>query len=74
LAEVARRTERYGNMAQVFSTYESRHDAADPKPFERGINSFQLMNDGHRWWIVTIFWQGETSAGPIPKEYLQGVN
>jgi len=72
--EVARRTERYGNIAQVFSTYESRHDAADPKPFERGINSFQLMNDGQRWWIVTIFWQGETSDTPIPKEYLQGVN
>jgi hypothetical protein len=72
--EVARRTERYGSMAQVFSTYESRHGAADPKPFERGINSFQLMNDGHRWWIVTIFWQGETSGNPIPKEYLQGVN
>jgi hypothetical protein len=68
--EVARRTERYANMAQVFSTYESRHDAADPKPFERGINSFQLMNDGQRWWIVTIFWQGETSESPIPKEYL----
>jgi hypothetical protein len=72
--EVARRTERYGSMAQVFSTYESRHGAADPKPFERGINSFQLMNDGHRWWIVTIFWQGETSGNPIPKEYLQGIN
>ncbi|MGD0008181.1 MAG: hypothetical protein ABSE93_06525 [Terriglobia bacterium] len=72
--EVARRTERYGSMAHVFSTYESRHGAADPKPFERGINSFQLMNDGHRWWIVTILWQGETSGNPIPKEYLQGVN
>ena len=72
--EVARRTDRFGSMAQVFSTYESRHDAADPKPFVRGINSFQLMNDGHRWWIVTIFWQGETSDSPIPKEYLQGVN
>ena len=72
--EVARRTESYGSIAQVFSTYESRHDAADPKPFERGINSFQLMNDGHRWWIVTIFWQGGTSAGPIPKRYLRGIN
>ena len=61
-------------MAEVFSTYESRHDAGDPKPFERGINSFQLMNDGHRWWIVTILWQGETSGSPIPKEFLQGVN
>jgi hypothetical protein len=72
--EVARRTDRFASMAQVFSTYESRHGAADPKPFARGINSFQLMNDGHRWWIVTIFWQAETSDSPIPKEYLQGVN
>ena len=68
--EVARRTERFANMAQVFSTYESRHAAADTKPFERGINSFQLMNDGHRWWIVNILWQGETAENPIPKEYL----
>ena len=72
--EVARRTDRFANLAQVFSTYESRHGAADPKPFARGINSFQLMNDGHRWWIVTIFWQAETPDSPIPKEYLQGVN
>ncbi len=72
--EVARRTERWADIAQVFSTYESRHSDADPKPFERGINSFQLMNDGHRWWIVTIFWQGETAETPIPKEYLEGLN
>ena len=72
--EVARRTERYASMAQVFSTYESRHGAADPKPFARGINSFQLTNHGHRWWIVTIFWQAETADSLIPKEYLQGVN
>ena len=72
--EVARRTERFAGIAQVFSTYESRHAAADAKPFERGINSFQLMNDGRRWWIVTIFWQGETPESPIPQEFLQGLN
>jgi hypothetical protein len=72
--EVARRTEKWAGIAQVFSTYESRHSASDPKPFERGINSFQLMNDGHRWWIVTIFWQGETAETPISRQYLDGVN
>lgn len=72
--EIARRTEKWADIAQVFSTYESRHAAQDPKPFERGINSFQLTNDGHRWWIVTIFWQGEDSGNPIPKDYLEGVN
>ena len=69
--EKARRIEIYGNIAQVFSTYESFHSLADKKPFMRGINSFQLLNDGKRWWVVTIFWQGETADNPIPKKYLK---
>jgi hypothetical protein len=28
------------------------------------------MNDGKRWWVVTIFWQAEDPANPIPKQYL----
>lgn len=67
---VANHVDRYGNIAQVFSTYESRHNVAD-EPFQRGINSFQLMNDGKRWWILTIMWQGETPDNPIPAEYLK---
>jgi hypothetical protein len=69
--EVARRTESFGQIAHVFSTYESRHAPGDPKPFQRGINSFQLMNDGTRWWVVTIFWQGEDQKNPLPEKYLK---
>ena len=69
--ETARRADVYGNIAQVFSTYESRHKATDEKPFARGINSFQLLNDGKRWWIITIFWSGETPENPIPKKFLK---
>lgn len=68
--EVARRTEQWGNIAQVFSTYESQHAAGD-QPFARGINSFQLLNDGQRWWIVTIFWQGEIKDAPLTPEMLK---
>lgn len=57
--------QRYGHMAQVFSSYESRH-APGEKPFERGINSFQLINDGTRWWVVSIAWAGETADNPLP--------
>jgi hypothetical protein len=67
--EAARRMERYGNIVQVFSTYESRHDPKEA-PFARGINSFQLFFDGTRWWVVTVFWQAETPENPIPKEFL----
>jgi hypothetical protein len=68
--EVARRTESFGQIAHVFSTYEARHATDDAKPFIRGINSFQLMNDGKRWWIVTIFWQAEDEKSPLPEKYL----
>lgn len=72
--EVSRRMERFGNIAHIFSTYESRHKADDEKPFARGINSIQLMNDGKRWWIVTIFWQAEDDKNPLPAEYLRSRN
>jgi hypothetical protein len=68
--EIARRTEQFGHIAHVWSTYESRHSADDPKPFMRGINSFQLFYDGNRWWILNIFWQQESAQDPIPEEYL----
>ena len=69
--EAARRTEAFANIAQVFSTYESRHAKDEAKPFQRGINSIQLMNDGKRWWIVTVFWQGEDEKHPLPEKYLK---
>lgn len=72
--EIARRVEQYGNIAHVFSTYDSKHKVTDEKPFMRGINSFQLLNDGKRWWVVTIYWQGESADNPIPKEYLKSKN
>lgn len=68
---VSNKIDRFGNIAHVFSTYESRHAADDAKPFQRGINSFQLVNDGKRWWVMTIMWQGETADNPIPAEYLK---
>jgi hypothetical protein len=68
--EIAQKAERYGNIMQIFSTYESRHDPKDAQPFARGINSFQLLYDGTRWWVVTIYWLEETPENPLPKEFL----
>lgn len=72
--EISRRLEKFGNIAHIFSTYESRHKADDAQPFARGINSIQLMNDGKRWWIVTVFWQAEDEKNPLPAEYLRSRN
>ena len=68
--EIARRVESFGSIAHVWSTYESRHDPSDPEPFMRGINSIQLFNDGRRWWVLSIYWQHESTQQPLPKQYL----
>src|SRR5580698_4964975 len=57
--------ESYGGMTQVLSSYESKR-APDGKPFDRGVNSFQVLNDGKRWWIVSIFWDSERADNPLP--------
>jgi hypothetical protein len=67
--EVARKMETFGSLTHIFSTYESR-ETKDGKPFERGINSIQLYNDGSRWWVVDVYWAGETPGNPIPEQYL----
>ena len=67
--EIARKTERFGNIAHVLSTYAWKNEIDGPVG-GRGINSFQLMYDGKRWWIMSVFWQQESDAFPIPDEYL----
>lgn len=69
--ELARTSEAFGPIVHVFSTYESRHAPADAKPFQRGINSIQLTNDGRRWWIASLLWRAETEKQPLPEKYLK---
>lgn len=69
-SEIGRKTEQYGNIVHIFSSYESKKTLKDEQPFMRGINSFQLWNDGKRWWVITILWESETKENPIPKKYI----
>jgi hypothetical protein len=64
----ANRVESFDHLAHVWSTYESRH-AKGEKPFARGINSFQLIHDGTRWWILSIYWAEEDAGHPLPEKY-----
>jgi hypothetical protein len=68
--EIARASDAYGNIMQVFSTYESHRDSTDTHP-GRGINSIQLFNDGVRWWVVGVLWDNERPERPIPAAYLK---
>jgi hypothetical protein len=67
--EVARRTERYGHMAHVYSTYEIRDQKTDPRPVQHGVTSFDLAYIDGRWWIVGLQWSGTPASEPLPPEY-----
>jgi hypothetical protein len=64
---IANRVQKFGNVAQVFSSYESRN-VPNEKPFARGVNSIQLFNDGSRWWVISILWDEETPTNPLPPD------
>ncbi len=68
--EIHRKTNIFGNMAMVISTYQAFNSKTDTKPFIRGIKNMQLLYDGERWWIVNVFWAQENEDFPISKQYL----
>jgi hypothetical protein len=68
---IASRIEVWDHLAHVWSTYESRHAKDDAQPFARGINSFQLIHDGKRWWILSVYWAAEDKAHPLPEKYVK---
>jgi len=68
--EIHRNTERFGNIAHIASTYESRWKADGPV-IARGINSIEAFWDGKRWWIASAIWDEERPDNPIPAQYLR---
>ncbi len=78
------RTETWGHIAHLWSTYETRaasgETGPDGKPSEgkasegkildRGINSIQAVFDGKQWRVIEIIWQAETPTDPLPEKYL----
>ena len=67
--EIHRVIERYGNIAHIFSTYETR-EAKNGAVKERGINSIQLVFENSRWWVVNVMWTPESREDPLPERYL----
>lgn len=67
--EIHRVEKRFGNIAHVFSTYESRTKSDGPVT-ERGVNSIDLVFDGTRWWITSAIWDEERPNNPLPADLL----
>jgi hypothetical protein len=65
--EIACRTDVFGDMAHVLSSYQAR-PAPGAAPFMRGVNSIQLVRqpDG-RWLIASVIWDTERPDNPLPE-------
>jgi hypothetical protein len=66
--EIARRTDTYGNLVQVWST-NKYGTVGTPKPAGYGINSITLTWDGTRWWIIAVTWKNQSPGQMVPERY-----
>jgi hypothetical protein len=66
-SEIKRSVRQFGNVAQVFSSYQIKHELKG-EPVVMGINALQLYFDGHRWWIASIVWDTDRPGNQLPKE------
>jgi len=67
--EAGRTLDRYGNVANAMSAYESRR-SPEEEPFARGINTITLVTDGTRWYVASIAWDQEREGNPFPPEWM----
>jgi len=67
--ELGRETHQFGNIATVISSYEGKTGAG--KVEARGVQIYQLYNDGKRWWIASLEWNEESAGAAIPAELLK---
>jgi hypothetical protein len=66
--EINREVRVFGNVAQVWSTYETRLEKNGPVK-RRGINSIQLFYNENRWYILSWAFDRETDRNKIPKSF-----
>lgn len=65
--EIARRTVRFGNVAQAFSAYEAYDRPEGGRLLKRGLNMIHLFDDGMRWWIMHVIWDDEREGLDLPR-------
>ncbi|SEB93276.1 hypothetical protein [Terriglobus roseus] len=63
---IAYDVQSFGRTTHVYESYGIRHKATDAEPYVRGVNSFELLFDGTRYYILQIFWDTERPDNPLP--------
>ncbi len=67
-SEINREVRVFGNIAQVWSTYETRLEK-EGSVERRGINSVQLIYENNRWYIFSWIFSGESENNTIPRTF-----
>ena len=70
--EVERNVERFGDIAQVWSHYETRRNRNARDALGRGVNSIQLIREDDAWRVLGLLWD-ETRANALSESAIQGV-
>ena len=55
----------FGNIAHVLVLYEA-HIPGSQRPPQRGVDSWELLKRGGRWWIVAVTNEVPAPDRPIP--------
>jgi len=58
--EIRQEVKTFGHVAHVWSAYASS-ERAGGQPYAYGINSFQMLNDGQRWCVLSATWDGDAA-------------
>jgi hypothetical protein len=64
--EISRKVEEFGNIIQVWSTFETQHSEGESAKSVKGVNSVQLVKASDRVWIVNLLWDMENSDVTAP--------
>ncbi|MEM8887165.1 MAG: hypothetical protein AAGD28_04190 [Bacteroidota bacterium] len=67
--ELSNITHDFSSIVQVFSSYAFRAED-NSIPEGKGITSYDLLFDGDRYWIMSMFWVAENEQYKIPHKYL----
>lgn len=70
--EVARRTDRFGDVMHVASAYETKISPDAVDYLERGVNSLQLVREKGTWKIVSLCWDDHAPFNLTNLERLGG--
>ena len=68
--EIGRRAERFGNVVQVFSSYEGKAAASPEREPMRGVNSIQLVRTAEGWKIANLLYEQASALNPLPEALL----